>query len=88
MSRRESLTVSAALHSVSFMLVSTAGLIGQAGIVFWTGALIFSGMLVYQHLIVKPDDLSRVNRAFATTNGVAGVIFGLAVIVDLLIFRT
>ncbi len=86
MSRREALTVSAALHSVSFMLVSTAGLIGQAGIVFWISALIFSGMLAYQHLIVKPDDLSRVNMAFATTNGVAGVIFGLGVILDLLLF--
>jgi 4-hydroxybenzoate polyprenyltransferase len=43
-------------------------------------------MLVYQHLIVKPDDLSRVNMAFGTTNGVAGVIFGVAVITDLLIF--
>lgn len=86
MSRRESLIVSATLHSVTFMLVSAAGLAGQAGIIYWVGALVFSGMLVYQHLIVKPDDLSRVNRAFATTNGVAGVIFGLAVILDLLIF--
>ena len=86
MSRREALMVSATLHSVSFMLVSTAGLVGQAGIIYWVGALVFSGMLVYQHLIVKPDDLSRVNRAFATTNGVAGVIFGLAVILDLLVF--
>ncbi len=86
MSRRESLTVSVALHSLSFMLVSVAGIIGQGGIIFWAGALIFTAMLVYQHLLVKPDDLSRVNMAFGTTNGVAGVIFGLAVILDLLIF--
>ena len=86
MSRREALSVSVALHSVSFMLVSVAGILGQAGIVFWAGALIFTAMLVYQHLIVKPDDLSRVNMAFGTTNGVAGVIFGLAVILDLLVF--
>lgn len=86
MSRREALTVSASLHSVTFMLVSAAGLAGQAGIVYWAGALVFSGMLLYQHLIVKPDDLSRVNMAFGTTNGVAGVIYGVAVITDLLIF--
>ena len=86
MSRREALTVSVALHSLSFMLVSVAGIIGQAGIIFWAGALIFTAMLLYQHLIVKPDDLSRVNMAFGTTNGVAGVIFGVAVITDLLIF--
>lgn len=86
MSRREALTISVALHSLSFMLVSVAGIIGQAGIIFWAGALIFTAMLLYQHLIVKPDDLSRVNMAFGTTNGVAGVIFGVAVITDLLIF--
>jgi len=86
MSRREALAVSVSLHSLSFMLVSVAGLLGQAGIIFWAGALIFTAMLVYQHLIVKPDDLSRVNMAFGTTNGVAGVIFGVAVITDLLIF--
>jgi len=86
MSRREALAVSVALHSLSFMLVSVAGIIGQAGIIFWAGALIFTAMLLYQHLIVKPDDLSRVNMAFGTTNGVAGVIFGVAVITDLLIF--
>jgi 4-hydroxybenzoate polyprenyltransferase len=86
MSRKEALAVSVALHALSFMLVSVAGIIGQAGIIFWAGALIFTAMLVYQHLIVKPDDLSRVNMAFGTTNGVAGVIFGVAVITDLLIF--
>lgn len=86
MSRREALAVSAALHSLTFMFVSVAGIIGQAGIIFWAGALIFSAMLFYQHLLVKPDDLSRVNMAFGTTNGVAGVIFGAAVITDLLIF--
>ncbi len=86
MSRRDALAVSVALHSLSFMFVSVAGIVGQAGIIFWAGALIFSAMLLYQHLLVKPDDLSRVNMAFGTTNGVAGVIFGVAVITDLLIF--
>jgi 4-hydroxybenzoate polyprenyltransferase len=85
MSRREALDMSVALHSVSFLLVTAAGLVGQSGVIYWAGALVFTGMLVYQHMIVKPDDLSRVNMAFGTTNGLAGVIFGLAVIIDLLI---
>jgi len=85
MSRKEALAVSVTLHAVSFMLVSAAGIIGQSGLIYWAGALIFTGMLTYQHLIVKPDDLSRVNMAFGTTNGVAGIVFGLAVILDLLL---
>jgi 4-hydroxybenzoate polyprenyltransferase len=34
-------------------------------------------------MIVKPDDLSRVNMAFFTTNGVASVTFALFVLADL-----
>ncbi|MBL0025945.1 MAG: UbiA family prenyltransferase [Saprospiraceae bacterium] len=45
---------------------------------------IFLVMLVYQHLIIKPSDLSRVNVAFFTTNGIASVIFGTLFILDLL----
>jgi len=85
MSRGKALAVSTALHTVSVALVVVAGLIGDAGWIYWTGAAIFTGMLVYQHLIVKADDLSRVNLAFGTTNGVAGVIFGVAVVLDLLL---
>jgi 4-hydroxybenzoate polyprenyltransferase len=41
--------------------------------------------MIYQHLIVRPDDLSRVNLAFGTTNGIAGVIYGLLTVLDLLL---
>lgn len=85
MTRGKALAVSTALHTVSIALVVVAGLIGDAGWIYWTGAAIFTGMLVYQHLIVKADDLSRVNLAFGTTNGIAGVIFGVAVVLDLLL---
>ena len=85
LSRRKALAVSVALHAGSVILVAAAGLAGGAGIIYLAGALIFTGMLIYQHLIVKPDDLSRVNMAFGTTNGIAGVIFGLALVLDLLL---
>ena len=48
----------------------------------WLGAIIFVGLLIYQHLIVKADDLTKVNLAFFTTNGVASLIFGGLVILD------
>ncbi len=85
MSRGKALAVSTALHAVSVVLVVVAGIVGDAGWIYAGGAALFIGMLVYQHMIVKPDDLSRVNLAFGTTNGIAGVIFGLAVVLDLLI---
>lgn len=85
MSRSKALAVSIILHLISVFLVVVAGFAGHAGFIYWTGAAVFIVMLIYQHLIVRPDDLSRVNMAFGTTNGIAGVIFGLAVVLDLLL---
>jgi len=85
MSRNKALAVSTALHALTVILVVVAGFMGEAGLIYWAGALIFIAMLTYQHLIVKPDDLSRVNIAFGTTNGIASVIYGAAVVADILI---
>ena len=84
-SPRKALFISTALHFLSAMFVVAAGLVGDAGVTYWAGALIFLALLIYQHSVVKPDDLSRVNLAFGTTNGIAGVLFGILVIIDLLI---
>lgn len=50
----------------------------------WLGTGIFLALLIYQHRLVKPDDLSKVNLAFFTTNGVASLVFGTLAIIDLL----
>ncbi len=46
----------------------------------WGGVTVFLGLLLYQHLIVKPNDLSRVNLAFFTTNGIASLAFGVVAV--------
>lgn len=60
------------------------GNIQHAGTLSWIGLIVFLSLLTYQHLIVKKDDLSKVDLAFFTTNGIASVIFGAAIILDLL----
>ncbi|HEX4957574.1 MAG TPA: 4-hydroxybenzoate octaprenyltransferase, partial [Lacibacter sp.] len=62
-----------------------AGWYGHFGIWYWIGVGLFIGLLVYQHLLVKPNDLSRVNMAFFTTNGIASVVFAVFVITDILL---
>lgn len=81
--RQKALLVSSGLHVLTFILVAAAGLTGDSGLLFWTGAALFSALLLYQHLIVKHNDLSRVNLAFGTTNGIGSIIFALFVITDL-----
>ena len=63
------------------MVLSTAV---RSGWLFWFGTIIFLVLLTYQHLIVKPNDLSRVNMAFFTTNGIASLLFGTLAIADIL----
>lgn len=81
--RKTAIGISAGIHIITFFLVILAGLTGDSGIIFWVGAGIFSVLLVYQHLIVKPGDISKVNMAFATTNGIASFLFASFVIADL-----
>ncbi len=77
------LLVSVAVHSLTFFLVIAAGIAGHCGLLFWMGTVFFTAFLIYQHLIVKKNDLSRVNVAFGTTNGVASLVFAIFVISDL-----
>ena len=81
--KSRALRVSELLHLLSTTFVVVAGIMGAFGWWYWIGVAVFAGMLVYQHSIVKPNDLSRVNIAFMTANGIASVVFAVFVIIDL-----
>ncbi len=81
----KALRVSEILHLLSAACVIAAGFYGTFGWLYWVGTAGFCGMLIYQHSIVKPGDLSRVNIAFMTANGIASVVFAVFVIADLLL---
>lgn len=81
--RKNALRLSILLHIISAACIWIAFVYGKFGIFFAWGAIVFSLLLAYQHRLVKPDDLSKVNRAFFTTNGIASVVFACFVIADL-----
>ncbi len=83
--KRKAIWVSNTLHVVSALLVVTAGLFAQFGPIYWLGAVVFISLLAYQHFLVRPDDLSKVNLAFMTTNGIASIIFAVFVILEMLL---
>ena len=64
----------------AYMLSTTVPAFGW---LHWAGAAVFLALLFYQHTLVKPNDLSKVNLAFFTTNGIAGVVFGALFIADI-----
>jgi 4-hydroxybenzoate polyprenyltransferase len=81
--KTKALNLSNVLHAITAGLLFVAGRTGDFGWLYWIGYSIFLGLLIYQHTLVKPNDLSRVNLAFFTTNGVASVTFASFVIADL-----
>jgi 4-hydroxybenzoate polyprenyltransferase len=83
--KAKALRVSELLHLIAGIFVLMAGIFGNFSFIYWIGASIFSGMLIYQHSIVKPNDLSKVNIAFMTANGIASIVFAFFVILDIFI---
>ena len=83
--KQNALLVSTLLHIASAAFIISAGAVGHLSWVYWIGAAFYCSMLVYQHILVKPNDLSKVNIAFANTNGLASVIFATCTIISILI---
>ncbi|WP_431944650.1 menaquinone biosynthesis prenyltransferase MqnP [Actinacidiphila sp. bgisy167] len=74
-----------ASHAVTTVLLVWYGLAVGAGAFWWVGMLIVGGAFVYEHSIVKPGDLSRLNRAFFTVNGFIGVALFVCALLDLVV---
>jgi len=82
---KQSLSISRVLHVLSASFVIAAYFVGGFHFLYLFGLLIFIGMLIYQQSIVKPHDLSKVNLAFMTANGIASIVFSVFVIGAMLI---
>lgn len=83
--KRKALMVSNLLHVISGLLIISVGVYAHFGWIYWIGVLIVLALLVYQHTLVKPDDLSKVNLAFGTTNGIISLVYAVFTITDIII---
>jgi 4-hydroxybenzoate polyprenyltransferase len=68
--------------AVCLLLLTGAGL--DVDFWYWLGVGAVAGLLLYEHLLVRPDDLRRLDAAFFTVNGVISVVFLLFVVADAL----
>lgn len=81
---KNALRLSILFHVLSIMAIVYAGYSASFGLFYWLGVFVFTALLIFQHTLVKPNDISRVNLAFATTNGFASVLFACLVLIELL----
>lgn len=85
--RKNALRLSEVFHAIAALLVIAGYFSGEFGWMYVIGTLVFIGLLIYQHTLVKPNDLSRVNLAFGTTNGIASVLFCVCVCADIFLLN-
>lgn len=68
---RRSLRLAAASHAVTVgLLFAIPSFYPALGLIYYVGVGMVAGLLIYEHLLVKPDDLTRVNLAFFHVNAV------------------
>ncbi len=84
--RKGALQLSNTLHIFCGLIILSIGYWAGFGWFNSLASLFFVGMLFYQHRLVTPTDLSRIDRAFFTTNGIASVIYGSLTVADILFF--
>ncbi|MEU8997000.1 menaquinone biosynthesis prenyltransferase MqnP [Streptomyces caniferus] len=72
-------------HLVTTALFAWYALATGAGAFFWLGLVIVAAAFLYEHTIVKPHDLTRLNRAFFQVNGFIGIALFVCALLDLLV---
>ena len=83
---KASLIISKIFHVISISVLFYIGILESYNFYYWIGFSVFLLLIMYQHNLVKHNDLSRVNLAFFTTNGIASIVFGIFVIIELTIY--
>ena len=81
--REKALSLSNILHVLAALFVIAPLFFTPLTWPYYIGLGIFIGMLYYQHRLVKPNDLTKVNFAFMTTNGIASVAFAVCFLFDI-----
>lgn len=74
----EALRLSSGFHVATVILLALVGVAAQRAIIYWTGLVIVAAVLFWEHRIIRPDDLSRINRAFFDFNAYVSVGYFLA----------
>jgi 4-hydroxybenzoate polyprenyltransferase len=72
-------------HVVTVLLLGWYAVLTDAGWAFWMGLIVVCCAFLYEHSIVKPGDLSRLNRAFFQVNGFVGISLFAFALLDLLL---
>lgn len=76
------IVVARALHLVTVAALAATVHVAGLGVMAWVGVGLAAGLLAYEHSLVRADDLSKLDAAFFTMNGVISMGFLACVLAD------
>ena len=80
--RRGALFAARLLHLLTVASLAAVGLAVPVGWLYAAGVAVAAALLLYEHSLVRGDDLSRLDAAFFTMNGVISITFFIFVLID------
>lgn len=83
--RARSIVLAKLLHGVAILALIWLGWASGLGWAYYTGVAIGAAILAWEHRLVRPNDLSRLDAAFFTANGIVSVVVFLGALVDRLL---
>jgi 4-hydroxybenzoate polyprenyltransferase len=72
---RGSLLAARVLHVLTIIALASVGLAVRGGAIYAAGVVVAAGLLLYEHTLVKPGDISRLDAAFFTMNGIISIVY-------------
>ena len=79
---KNALRVALALHIVSYLLFFYFGNLLYLGPIYNWGLLVLGVLFLGQHFLISADDLSRINKAFFTCNGLLSICYFFLVLIS------
>ncbi|MEO7511818.1 MAG: UbiA-like polyprenyltransferase [Gemmatimonadaceae bacterium] len=86
MGQRRAIALSRGLHLTTVAALAVVGVATGGGALYATGVAVAAVLLFYEHSLVKVGDLSRLDAAFFTLNGVISILFFLFVLAERILY--
>jgi 4-hydroxybenzoate polyprenyltransferase len=88
MGKQRAFRLAGFFHILAFAFFLLTGWQSQLNSFYYAGVIIAAGALLYQHMLVKPEDLSRIHASFFSMNGFISVTIFAATWLSLLTLGT
>jgi 4-hydroxybenzoate polyprenyltransferase len=63
------------MHGITVLSLAAVGALAGGGAIYFAGVIVAAMLLLYEHTLVKPGDISRLDAAFFTMNGIISIVY-------------